>query len=248
MGQKSMYRFLSPVGAGAIVAEVLARGGEEIAECEQDDAGLKIVLNKRKDHLRGYFDELAGRFGRNYVPGRSWKALTELLIRLLPPQDVADIGAGEGTLAMMFAQRANSVIAIDSSQKMVEYGAGLALKHGIENLDFRLGDMEELPIKDDTVDLVMFHQSLHHAIHPVNALEEGLRILRPGGQIVILDLVRHDIEAARELYADVWLGFSQVEISAMLQAVGFADLDVSIVDRAVEPPHFEALMAIARKP
>ena len=92
----------------------------------QDDERLRLVLRKRKDKLRSYFDELAGRFGRNYVPGRSWKGLAEMLLRLLPPLVIADLGAGEGTLSLLLAQRAERVIAVDSSEKMVEYGADVA--------------------------------------------------------------------------------------------------------------------------
>ena len=145
---------------------------------------------------------------------------------------IADLGAGEGTLALMLAQRAERVIAVDSSSKMVEYGQGLVERHGIANMEYRLGDMEELPITDGEVDMALMHQVLHHALHPQQALLEAWRILRPGGRIVLLDLLKHDFEAARELYADVWLGFSQVELIAMLRQAGFERIDVSLVDRA----------------
>ncbi len=246
-GQKSLYRMTVPPGAQGILAEVLDKSAAEIAESSQDDDGLQLILSRRKDHLRSYFDELAGRFGRSYVPGRSWKALSELLLRLLPPLIIADLGAGEGTLALMMAQRAERVIAVDSSVKMVEHGSGLVERHGIENLEYRLGDMEELPIESAAVDLVMMHQSLHHALHPDKALAEAWRVLRPGGRIVLLDLLKHDLEAARELYADVWLGFSQVELIVLLQQAGFQDVDVSVVDRAAESPHFETVLALAEK-
>lgn len=246
-GQKNIYRMLVPPGAQGIVSEVLEKSAAEISESGHDDEGLRLVLNRRKDHLRSYFDELAGRFGRNYVPGRSWKALSEMLLRLLPPLVIADLGAGEGTLALMLAQRAERVIAVDSSEKMVEYGAGLVERNGITNLEYRLGDMEELPITSSEVDMVMMHQSLHHALHPQQALAEAWRVLRPGGRIVLLDLLKHDFEGARELYADVWLGFSQVELIELLRQAGFQNIDVSVVDRAAEAPHFESLMAIAEK-
>ena len=91
------------------------------------------------------------------------------------------------------------------------------MRHGVKNVEFRLGDMEELPIDDAAVDLVFFSQSLHHALHPERALDEASRILRPGGRIVLLDLVKHRFEEARELYADEWLGFSEAEIEEMLR-------------------------------
>lgn len=246
-GQKSLYRLASPSGAETILKEVLEKSATELPESEHDDEGLRLVLNRRKDHLRSYFDELAGRFGRHYVPGRSWKALAEALLRLLPPLVIADLGAGEGTLSLMLAQRARRVIAVDNSGKMVEYGAELVAKHGIENVEYRLGDLEELPIAECEVDMVLMHQSLHHALHPRQALTEALRVLRPGGRIVILDLLKHEVEEARALYADVWLGFSQVELATLLRDADFQCIDISIVDRAAEPPHFETIMAVAEK-
>lgn len=247
VGQKSLYRFAPIPGLQGLLEEVLNRSASEIVQTEHDDAGLRLVLTRRKDHLREYFDTLAGRFGRDYVPGRSWKSLAEMLLRLLPPLVIADLGAGEGTLSLLLAQRAERVIAVDSSEKMVEYGRGLAERHGIANLEYRHGDMEELPLADGEADMALLHQALHHALHPQRALAESYRILRPGGRIVLLDLLKHEFEAARDLYGDVWLGFSQVELLTLLRQAGFEQIEVSIVDRAGEAPHFETLMAIAHK-
>ena len=246
-GQKSLYRLVVPPGTDGILAEVLRRSAAEIREAANDDAGLRLALGRRKDKLRGYFDDLAGRFGRNYVPGRSWKALAEVLLRLLPPLVIVDLGAGEGTLSLLLAQRAERVIAVDSSEKMVEYGRETAKRHGVENVEYRHGDLEELPLADEEADIALLHQSLHHALHPQKAVEEAWRILRPGGRIVILDLLQHSFEQARELYADVWLGFSQVDLSRMLANAHFSSADIAVVRREEEAPHFETVMAIATK-
>lgn len=246
-GQKSLYRLVVPPGTDGILAEVLRRSAAEIREAANDDAGLRLALGRRKDKLRGYFDDLAGRFGRNYVPGRSWKALAEVLLRLLQPLVIADLGAGEGTLSLMLAQRAERVIAVDSSEKMVEYGRETAKRHGVENVEYRHGDLEELPLADEEADIALLHQSLHHALHPQKAVEEAWRILRPGGRIVILDLLQHSFEQARELYADVWLGFSQVHLSQMLANAHFSSADIAVVRREEEAPHFETVMAVATK-
>ena len=243
-GQKSLYRASA---AHAVVAEVL-RSGMELPEAAHDDEGLRLVLARRKDSLRRHFDELAGRFGRDHLPGRSWKALSEMLLRLLPPLEIADLGAGEATISLLLAQRAKRVIAIDNSEKMVAYGRNLARKNKVKNLDYRLGEMESLPLKNDEIDLALMHQTLHHTLHPNLAIGEAFRVLRPGGRLVILDLLRHEYENARELYADVWLGFSQVELLKFLREAGFQDAEVSIVDREADAPHFQTLMAIAQKP
>src|ERR1051326_2318020 len=120
--------------------EILAR---EIPETARDRTALKLTLRKRQDKAREYFDELAGKFGRSYVPGRSWKALSHALISLVPKLTIVDLGAGEGTLSQLLAKNARKVIAIDNSPKMVEFGSKLAKKHGFKNLEYRLGDLED---------------------------------------------------------------------------------------------------------
>jgi ArsR family transcriptional regulator len=122
------------------------------------------------------------------------------------------------------------------------------VRAGISNLEFRLGDMEKLPIDSGSVDLAFFSQSLHHALHPARAIEEAARILRPGGRIAILDLLKHRFEEARELYADEWLGFSEAELESMLAAAGFRDIEVTVVDRSADAPQFQTLLAVAGKP
>ena len=247
VGQKSLYRVTAPPGAEVVLGEVLQRSAAEIAQAARDDEGLELILKRRKDRLRGHFDELAGRFGRDYVPGRSWKALSEMLLHLLPPLVIADLGAGEGTLSLLLAQRAAQVIAVDNSPNMVEYGRGLAKRNKVKNLDYRLGDLEELPLENGEVDLVLMHQTLHHAMHPQKAVQEAHRILKPGGNIVILDLLKHDFEDARDLYADLWLGFSQVELLELLRKARFKNAEVAITDRESEAPHFQSVMAFAKK-
>ena len=242
-GQKSLYRYCGD----DTVANILHQSALELAETRDDDEALRLILKKRKDRVRSYFDELAGRFGRDYVPGRSWKGLSEMLLKLLPPMRIADIGAGEGTLSLLLAQRAEHVIGIDNSEKMVEYAAGVAKRSRVRNVEFRLGDLEELPIPDASVDLALFSQSLHHAIHPQKAVHEAARILKPGGRIVILDLQRHAFEEARELYADVWLGFTHVELLDFLRKARFRAADVATVHREDEAPHLETVLAVAEK-
>jgi len=246
-GQKSLYRLAGPPGVPPILAETLRQAASEIGEAAHDDDGLRLALRKRRDKLRSHFDELAGRFGRNYLPGRSWKGLAEMMLRLLPPLVIADLGAGEGTVALMLAQRAKRIIAVDSSGKMVEYGAGLARRNGVKNLEYRQGDLEELPLAAGEADLALFHQTLHHALHPERALDEAWRILKPEGHIVVLDLLKHGFEDARELYADVWLGFSQVEMTALLRKARFRAIELQIVDREEAPPHFQTLLAVGEK-
>lgn len=241
-GKNNIYSCEAPAELLAIATQAAT----ELAERSKDVSALRHILRKRKDKARAYFDELAGKFGRNYVPGRSWKALSEALLKILNYETVADLGAGEGTLAQLLAQRASKVIAIDHSPKMVEFGTKLAKDHALPNLEYRLGDIEEIPIEDAAVDLAIFSQALHHAERPPRALAEARRIVKPGGTLVILDLLQHSFDKARELYADTWLGFPEAELAEMIEAAGFTKIETAIVDREDAPPHFQTLLAVAK--
>jgi ArsR family transcriptional regulator len=227
---------------------LIKEAARELPEAAKDQAGLRMVLRKRKDKATEYFNRLAGKFGRTYIPGRSWRALAHGLLRLLPPMIIADLGAGEGTLSQLLARRARRVIAIDNSERMVEFGRKLAEENGISNLEYRLGDLEATGLRASSVDLALFSQALHHAASPQRALDEAMRILRPGGKVLILDLAAHSFEQARELYAHVWLGFSEVELFQMLERSGFEEIEVSIVSTEKAAPHFRTILALGKKP
>jgi ubiquinone/menaquinone biosynthesis C-methylase UbiE len=226
---------------------ILDAARRELPDASHDGAALDLALRKRKDKAAEYFNKLAGKFGRTYIPGRSWQALAHALLRLLPALVIADLGAGEGTLSQLLARSAKKVIAIDNSEKMVEFGRNLARENGCKNLEYRLGDIEDPPIEQESVDLVLFSQALHHALSPQRAVRAAHRILRHEGRIVILDLARHSHDQARELYADVWLGFSEVELQQILKGAGFSGIEVSIVSRETQAPNFQTLLATATK-
>jgi len=244
-GKSSLYR-LGPAN-GSPLDEILGHAKAEIPEAPADQAAMRRVLRKRQDKMRSFFDSVAGRLGKDYVPGKSWKSVAEALLRLMPPMIIADLGAGEGAFALLLAQRAKKVIAVDTSAKMIEVAREQALRHGLANVEYRLGDMEDLPIDTASVDLVFFSQSLHHALHPDRAVTEAARILVPGGRIVILDLVKHRFEEARELYADEWPGFTETELETMLEKAGFTRVQTSVVDKEPETPQFQTLLAVGSK-
>jgi ubiquinone/menaquinone biosynthesis C-methylase UbiE/DNA-binding MarR family transcriptional regulator len=248
-GKSILYRLNQGARSNGFsqLLSVLRQAAAEIPEAEQDSEALRLALRRRQDKMRSYFDGLAGKFGRNYVPGRSWQGLAETLLTLMPPMVIADLGAGEGTFSQLLARRSKKVIAVDNSEKMVEYGRELASKHGVKNLEYRKGDLEAVPIKDATVDLAFFSQALHHAQHPERAVAEAMRILKPGGRIVVLDLLRHNYEEAREMYADLWLGFTEVELTRFLRQAGFKNIETSVVHREESAPHFETLLAVGDK-
>lgn len=239
--------FYKAAPASRSLFDLLKQAAPEIPEAEPDRRALELCLRRREDRTRAYFDALAGKFGRHYLPGRSWQGLAEMLLSIMQPLDIADLGAGEGTFSQLLARRARSVIAVDNSVKMVDFGSALAERHGLTNINYRLGDLESPPIAPESVDLAFFSQSLHHAHEPQRAVAAAWRMLRPGGRVVILDLKKHGFEQARELYAHLWLGFSEVELDTFLRSAGFGSIEVSVVHREEQEPHFETVLAIGEK-
>ena len=244
---KNIYYALTADPAHAQLATVIAASAKEMPEAAGDRKALQLALRKRHDKAREYFNQLAGKFGRAYCPGRTWEGVAHLLFALVPPMVIADLGAGEGTISQLLAKRAKKVIAIDNSEKMVEFGAALAKKHGFKNLEFRRGNIEEPPIPAGTVDLALLSQALHHAANPARAVASAHRILKKGGRIAILDLLAHQFEKARELYADTWLGFTEAQLHEFLEDAGFHDIEVSVVARDEQSPQFQTLLAVGVK-
>jgi ArsR family transcriptional regulator len=247
-GKRTFYRIVQePDVAARDVVQVATRGAKEMPEHAADQVNLKRILARRADQQQVYFNQIAGRFDRSYGPGRSWEAFGHLLLRILPPLTVADLGSGEGLLSELLARRCKKVIAVDNSEKMVTFGANKARKNGLKNLEFRLGNLQDPPIDPQSVDLVILSQALHHAPEPGKALVAAHRLLKPGGQIMILDLLRHNFEKARELYGDHWLGFPESELHRWMEAAGFKKIEISVVAREEQPPHFATILAAAEK-
>ncbi len=247
-GKRTFYK-LNPAGNGTVAdfAHLAIRGAKELPEHGGDQINLKRILNRRREQAQLFFNQVAGRFDRVYGPGRSWQAFGHLLLRILPPLVVADLGSGEGLLSELLARRCKKVIAVDNSERIVAFGAAKARKNNIKNLEFRLGDLQNPPVEPNSVDVVILSQALHHAEDPAKAIASAHRILMPGGQVMILDLARHSFERAHELYGDRWLGFAESDLHRWLEAAGFRKIEVNIVAREEQPPHFETLLAGAQK-
>lgn len=247
-GKRTFYRLIEkPDSATREIIQIAIKGAKETEEFSGDQVNLKRILARRNERAQIYFNHIAGRFDRCYGPGRSWQAFGHLLLRILPPLTIADLGSGEGLLSELLARRAKRVIAVDNSEKMVGFGLEKAKRHGLKNLEFRLGDLENPPIDANSVDLVILSQALHHAEHPDKALASAHKILRAPGQIMILDLLEHQFEKAHELYGDRWLGFREADLHRWLERAGFKKIDIATVAREENPPHFQTILASGEK-
>ncbi len=250
-GKKSFYSFNAHIAEAAPAQAALVRSACDAAATDlalaEDRENLDRVLARRREQSEAYFNLIAGKLGKNHCPGRSWEAIGHLALRLAPAITIADLGAGEGLISQLLARRAERVWCIDNSPRMVEVGTELAQRNNLANLAYKLGDIEDVPLSDASVDLAILSQALHHAQHPQKAVGEAHRILRPGGRLLVLDLKAHAFEKARELYSDIWLGFQENVLHGFLKKAGFQQVEVSVVAREPMEPFFETLLACGTK-
>jgi ArsR family transcriptional regulator len=206
-----------------------------------DDARLKEVLRVRKESFAAH-----GSGDRQLVPGRSWAAWARALGMLMPAWTVADLGCGDGYLALEAARFATRVIAVDRSPGVLDRARALAARRGVHNVDWRRGELESVPIDDDSIDLVLLSQALHHAADPAKALAEAARVLVPGGRLLVLELRRHEEAWVQERLGDRWLGFDDDELEALVADAGFDDVRVRVGAKLTGDP-FTVLLAAGSK-
>jgi len=159
---------------------------------------------------------------------------------------VVDIGCGEGDLTLLLARFAKHVTAVDLSAQMLRVVQERCAETGVSaRVAVEKGDLEKLPLKANSADSVFVSQVLHHAARPAKALKEAARILKPGGQMILLDLAKHDQEWVRSEWADQWLGFDERELRGWLKEAG---LKIDVFQTLEGPePAFSVSLTIAKK-
>lgn len=212
------------------------------ADVRADDARLLEVLRLRKENFLAH-----GSASGQLVPGRSWAAWSRALGHLLPPLVVVDAGCGEGYLTAEAAEWAEQVIAVDRSRDMMKRARQLTRKRGLHNIVWRVGEIEQLPLENDTADVVLLSQALHHADKPAQAVAEAARVTRPGGRVLVLDLRAHDQQWVKGRLGDQWLGFTDDGLGNLLRGAGLDEVRVQVGARLKGDP-FTVLVASGCKP
>jgi SAM-dependent methyltransferase len=229
--------------AALLTAEFDAAARTDVGRA--DDARLEEVRRLRKEN----FDAHAGpdTNERQLVPGRSWAAWSRALGHLLPPLRVADIGCGEGYLTIEASRWASRVVAVDRSKLVLKKARALAARRRVKNVMWKRGELDRLPLKDESVDVALLSQALHHAPDPARALAEATRVVEPGGRVLILDLREHDESWVRDRLGDRWLGFSDDTLARLLKGAGLVDVKVGVGSRRTGDP-FTVIVASGVKP
>ncbi|MBZ4412896.1 metalloregulator ArsR/SmtB family transcription factor [Myxococcus sp. MISCRS1] len=194
----------------------LIRLAREAEDAAGDSARLKDLLRARAD--RQALNE------RLLEPGQSWFLWAGALASLLPPLDVADFGCGTGVLSVALGRWARHVWAIDQNAVALEQARERAAGEGLTNVSFLCEDLHRLSLKSGQLDLVVISQSLHHVEEPAAVLAEAARLLKPGGRLVVLELMPHDERWVVDRLGHRHLGFEPSQLEASLREQGFAQL------------------------
>jgi ubiquinone/menaquinone biosynthesis C-methylase UbiE len=192
---------------------------------DQDARRVKTVVARRQTASQQFFESASGRWDklREELFGRV--SHLQALGGLLDDQwIVGDLGCGTGQLAAALAPFVARVVAVDRSAEMLQ--AARRRLRDRPNVEVRRGDLEALPIDDATLDAATLVLVLHHAPDPAAILADAARVLRPGGRLLVADMLPHDRDEYRRQMGHVWLGFSEEQIERLMAAAGFRNTRV----------------------
>jgi ArsR family transcriptional regulator len=191
----------------------------------QDQHRLHSVLSERRTKSQEFFSSSAGQWDRlrEELFGDCFH-LAALAAFANPDWTVGDLGCGTGQVAAAIAPFVQRVIAVDASAAMLQ--AARKRLQDVDTVDLRRGDLEALPIDDAQLDAAMVMLVLHHVPDPAQALAEIARVVRPGGRLVLVDMLPHDREHYQSTMGHVWLGFREPHIITLFTDAGFTDARV----------------------
>lgn len=188
-------------------------------DAAEDQRRLGGVLAERRTDTAAFFGRVAGEWDelRNDLFGE--RATLRALLPLIPHDwTVADLGCGTGNAAELLAPCVKRVIAVDQSEVMLS--AARKRLAEFTNVDFRRGELERLPVAEAEVDAAVCVLVLHHINDPGAACREMARVLKPGGTVLIVDMIEHDRASYRHTMGHRWLGFGVPEMIRLLTAAG----------------------------
>jgi len=192
---------------------------------DQDARRLKGVLARRQSKSAQFFDSAAGQWDK--LRGELFGAASHLQAMPALLDDrwvVGDLGCGTGQVAAALAPFVGRVIAVDRSGDMLQ--AARRRLRDAANVDVRRGELEAMPIADAELDAATLLLVLHHLPDPAAALVETSRVLRPGGRVLIADMLPHEHEEYRQQMGHVWLGFGEDQLRRMLTTAGFGGIRI----------------------
>ncbi len=220
-GTSNLYTLAKALDAPARRLWALVR--EQVgatAAATQDQRRLQATLAERRTKSQEFFSSSAGQWDRvrdELFGDRFHLAALSALID--PSWTIGDLGCGTGQVSAALAPFAARVVAVDDSAAMLQ--AAKRRLTAFDNVDLRRGELESLPIDESRLDAATLMLVLHHVAEPEKALSEVSRVLKPGGRVLLVDMLPHDRDNYRQQMGHVWLGFSEEHTRRLLEATGF---------------------------
>ena len=228
-GAAVYYRLADRTDQAYLARTIVDLLPEDDSELNRDLQRLDQVKQKRADLARAYFSENAARWGEIralHVPEALLEKEFVKVVGSKPVADFLDIGTGTGRILELMAGRVERGMGIDVSSEMLTVARTNLEAANLRNVHVRQGDMYNMPIDDQSVDLATLHLVLHYSDDPEHVIEEAVRVLRPNGRLVIVDFLTHNEEQLRAQHRHHRLGFDDAEIEGWLTRQGMK----------VEPP------------
>lgn len=192
---------------------------------------LKNIKQKNAALAADYFDKNAGDWDsiRNLAIPDTYieRKLIECL-NISKPELFLDLGTGTGRMLEIFSPHIVKGIGIDLSWEMLQVARSNLDSTGVKNCTVRQSDINELKISDNSVDVISIHQVLHYLERPDQVISESSRVLKSGGQLIIVDFLPHDLEFLRENHAHRRLGISHNAIQLWAEK---CDLKLTSMDQ-----------------
>lgn len=217
------------------------------AAAQQDAQRLQTVLANRRTASQEFFSTSAGQWDRLRTELFGNRADVIGLLGLLDDTwTIGDLGCGTGQVAELLAPFVHEVIAVDDSSAMLN--AARKRLQPYDNVMVRNGDLEALPIDNQSLDAALLFLVLHYSADPAAVIAEVTRVLKPDGRLLIVDIMPHDHDDLKQLMGHVWQGFSADDVSRWTRLAGLGGVRYHPLpaDSAAKGPTLFA--AVARRP
>lgn len=192
-----------------------------VSEAAADDVALRGILAERDRRSGDFFAGIAETWDRIRPAFEHPDVQAGAVGALVPPGlDLVDIGTGTGALLPLLAATGARVTAVDASGAMLARARALCAREGLDDVVFETADIQALPFADDRFDAAYCSMVLHHVARPERAIAEMVRVVKPGGKVVVMAFTRHTLTWLREELAHRRLGFAREEIEREFARAG----------------------------
>ena len=218
------YFRVAQLGPGSALARLLVSllpADDPVARLDRER--LQALKRGRAEAAMAYFRENAAQWDEIRALHIADSEVERAVSRMVPVSgigDLLDLGTGTGRMLTLLGNRVDRAVGLDLSKEMLAIARANLDRAGLPHCQVRLGDLYQLPLPGDSVDIAIMHQVLHYLEDPADALAEAARVLRPGGRLLVVDFGRHNVDTLRSEHAHRWLGFDDEQLREWLSAAG----------------------------